>query len=842
MGVVFRAHDPELDRPVAVKLLVAARASGTEGTQRLVREARALARLAHPNVVEIYDVGTWSAGQTPPRSVFIAMELVSGRTLDRWLAQEEPRAPEILEVYEQAGLGLAAAHRAGLVHRDFKPSNAIIDAEGRVRVLDFGLARLVGDATSGTTRAGSASEAPEERSDPTEDRLTRTGIAMGTPMYMAPEQHAGHDADARADQYAFAVALWEALLGTRPFAGRSIDEIAAAKRQRAPNRGSATPRVPARVTRALGRALHPDPGQRFESMDALLSALTGRKRSRWAMGLGATAALAITGLAVAGSSHDDPCRDVGQELEAVWTSARKAEVGERFLATELAFAPQTWKRVSAQLDAYAQEWTSVRTELCLAAAAEHEGAGIETDRRRACLDQRRAQLATMLDVFATAQVADVMRAADSVAHLQSPGECRDLAGVDERQPTPDAPELARDVAAVREVLARVDALQQAGRIEQAEEAAERAESMASGLDYPPLALEVQLRLGRVDQSAGRYEDAARRLEEVALAASGAGRDHIAAQTKSSLVAIVGYHLADFDAAQRWGRDARAHLARLHSPGMLEARLENSLGQAAERAGRLEDARRHHEASVALREQLLPRGHPDLGSAMLNLGNAYHLDGKHEEALALYDKVLVIWESHLGPDHPDLGGLHANLGSVAFNLGRTDNARRHLARSLEILELAYGPEHPDVAVALVTLADVLSETDPVEAREAYRRALQIFEAALGPEHPNVAVCANNLGHLLADQGEVEAGLALFAKAVGIYEAALGPEHRQLAEPLHALGKAKLELGQPGAAEPLRRAVALFESGGAPDETLDEARETLARAERGGPTPPGVAAPP
>ncbi|MBL8743732.1 MAG: serine/threonine protein kinase, partial [Myxococcales bacterium] len=207
MGAVLAAHDPELDRTVALKILhESAGDERGELRDRLAREARAMAKLAHPNVVAVYDVGADPAsGQ-----LFVTMELVDGTTLRDWL--RTPRSSRaILDVFMAAGTGLAAAHAAGLVHRDFKPENVLVGRDGRVRVGDFGLAR--------PPRGAAASDAPLS---PT---LTRTGAIIGTPAYMAPEQFLGEAADARSDQFAFAVALFEALRGERPFAGASLREL-----------------------------------------------------------------------------------------------------------------------------------------------------------------------------------------------------------------------------------------------------------------------------------------------------------------------------------------------------------------------------------------------------------------------------------------------------------------------------------------------------------------------------------------------------------------------------------------------------------------------------------------
>ncbi|NVB78397.1 MAG: serine/threonine protein kinase, partial [Kofleriaceae bacterium] len=217
MGRVYEAYDAELDRAIALKVLRPELAVAQSLTERLVRESRLMAKISHPGVITVYDVG-----RTGP-SVFIAMELIRGETLGAYVARTRPRWREVVELYERAGAGLAAAHRAGIVHRDFKPDNALVELVGdsavRVVVTDFGIAR----ATS--IRDEHEHGIIGRRSDP---HLTSAGVAIGTPAYMAPEQLDGSAVDLRADVFAFAASLWEALFGVRPFPGQTVDEIRAA--------------------------------------------------------------------------------------------------------------------------------------------------------------------------------------------------------------------------------------------------------------------------------------------------------------------------------------------------------------------------------------------------------------------------------------------------------------------------------------------------------------------------------------------------------------------------------------------------------------------------------------
>jgi serine/threonine protein kinase len=260
MGTVLEAYDAVLDRKVALKVLHPT--LDERHALRLVREAQALAKLSHPNVVHVYE-----AGEVEGRT-FIAMEVVHGRTLREWQEQERPQWRACVEAYLQAGQGLAAAHAAGLVHRDFKPGNCIIDADGRVRVLDFGLVRGLERAPD--EEPSEAAKAGDERLAPT---LTRTGVVLGTMAYMPIEQLDGKPVDARGDQFSFCVSLYEALYGERPFAGESLEQLAEALTSGTVRPAPASARVPGKLRSVLLRGLSADPSARWPSMTELLREL-----------------------------------------------------------------------------------------------------------------------------------------------------------------------------------------------------------------------------------------------------------------------------------------------------------------------------------------------------------------------------------------------------------------------------------------------------------------------------------------------------------------------------------------------------------------------------------------
>ncbi|MCE9580620.1 MAG: protein kinase [Deltaproteobacteria bacterium] len=296
MGVVFAADDPQLGRRVAVKVLhreVMAGLRGDEARARLLREAQAMARLTHPNVVRVHELAR------DGDQLFVVMELVLGRSLVEWL--RAPRTPAaILDVFAAAGAGLAAAHAAGLVHRDFKPDNVLVAASGEVRVTDFGLACASGEALA----------RDDDRIDPLALAITHTGAIVGTPRYMAPEQFLGQPVAAAADQFGFCVALYAALYGEPPFAGdrygELMDSVVEGRLREAP----AASAVPSAIRAVLVRGLAAAPAARFPSMDALLDALRaartpGSRTRRLAPALVAASAAAVAAIALmAGAATD----------------------------------------------------------------------------------------------------------------------------------------------------------------------------------------------------------------------------------------------------------------------------------------------------------------------------------------------------------------------------------------------------------------------------------------------------------------------------------------------------------------------------------------------------------
>ncbi|MCA9704695.1 MAG: serine/threonine protein kinase, partial [Myxococcales bacterium] len=454
MGRVLRAYDPKLQREVALKV-VEANVFQPTARNRLLREARLMAQLSHPNVVAVYDVDV-----DPERGVIVAMELVRGATLREWLATRSPSPRQVLTAFVDAGRGLAAAHEAGLLHRDFKPANVLVSADGRVQVTDFGIAK----ARSDTPGEHLEREPPGPWEQPWE-QVTDPGLVMGTPRYMAPEQHAGVPLTPAADQYAFCLALWEALTGAYPF-GPPLRH----NKLEGPPRWPSVLGVPRGVGEVLARGLAADAAARWPSMESLLAGLEAgltRRRRNWSV-LGA---MIVLGLGVGAwqlwrESDDDRishCRSLGDTIDEVWSDTARRRVHDGLLATGVAYAPDTAETVRTWLDRRAEDWRAARTESCLDAEVRGVWEPAVLDRAEWCLDDRRLELSTLVDTLSEADDAVVRRAVDATAELPPVGRCRDVAALAE-QPEPPPPDERSQRERARAELFRARALLAAQRI------------------------------------------------------------------------------------------------------------------------------------------------------------------------------------------------------------------------------------------------------------------------------------------------------------------------------------------------------------------------------------------
>ncbi|MDB4963614.1 MAG: serine/threonine kinase family protein [Myxococcales bacterium] len=804
MGVVYAAHDPRLDRTVALKLIRTELGPvRDELVQRLRRESKALARLSHPNVTTVYELGT-AEGE-----VYVAMEYVAGTNLRAWQVEARRTPREILAAYTRAGIGLAAAHAVGLVHRDFKPDNVLMaqrgSDQGSVKVTDFGLARLGGEVVAVPTDVD-----PQRVRAPSDHELTMTGMFIGTPAYMAPEQFNGDTVDARADQFAFCVALYEALHGERPFRGATVDELRTAVLAGRLEPGRSV-RVPGRVRRALVRGLSPEPARRFASMDALLAAIAPRRGvailAVGGLAAATTAALAATLLSQAPA--EKPCQGAAAEVEAVWSAARRNEVRYAFLATGSPAAAQAWTAVERRIDSYVGGWSAMHVGACEATRVHRQQSEAVLDLRMTCLERRRSELDALVTVFARADVDTVAHAREATASLPDVSPCADVESLNRRTRVPSDPFTRQ----------RHDGLR--GRIDQARAWVEVSNYKAALpalvsivgdpaiQELPALEAEAQLQRAKVLTATTDLGDAEQVLFRALVRAQAARADDLVATAAIDLAYVTGYRSQRAADGKRWLEFAAAAIDGKGGDDLLAVRLATVRANILLKEGKLDEAEAENRKALALVVRRTPGGTLE-ADVLDTLGSSLSMQGKREEAIPMLEKALAIRERTYGTVHSLTTSTRQNLANALGSLRRYDDAFIQYRQVLSASEAMFGREGQEVARVLSNMGQLLQEQHRLaDARPLLERALAIREKAHGPAHPLVARTLANLGYLLLDEHAYADALDRFTRVGTILTAALGPDHPSRADDLAGTGSALLGLKRPAdAIAPLERAVQLI----------------------------------
>jgi eukaryotic-like serine/threonine-protein kinase len=795
MGLVLRAYDPKLQREVALKC-VRTDALGSAGQARLVREARSMARLNHPNVVGVYDV---EFGEHDEHDVILVMEYVRGTTLRTWLEAQPRSSREIVEGFVAAGRGLMAAHKEGLLHRDFKLDNVLVGEDGRVRVTDFGLARTVQTGTSASEDGDARSPSNERMIGSVDSRelegvsveLTEAGAVMGTPRYMAPEQYVGLPLDARTDQYAFCVGLWRALAGRWPFEarGRALFE---AKRA-GPPAWPSNVAIPRHVVDALRRGLSPDPAERWPSLETLLLELQ-RDPSRRRRRLAILGALVLAGVGTWGLQAMQrartltACVEEGEQIAQTWNDARADAIAAAFEGTGISFAADTWMRARTRLDAHAHAWSETRRQVCERAEVERTLSPELGRAARACLDEHREHLHALLGQLAAPNATAVQKAATASASLPLASVCTDETRLGPWTELPDDMQVRDRVTALRSRLSDSAAALVMGQSDDALEHAQTVLEEAMAIGWSPLLAEARLAVAYAHEGLGSYEEARAAAEETFFEAGAIGREELALQASTKLIFIIGNHLAQHDEALHWGRLAQMLLQRTsRSDNFLEAGLLASLGSVHSVRGEHAEALESHERALAIREKVLGSKHLEVAKSLNSIAIVQQKRGESVKALEFNARALAILEETLGPEHPQVALSLNNIGTVHQARGEAAQAFELWERALAILERALGPEHPQVAMPLYNLGVVYqARGEAARAFELYERAQTILEKTFGSEHPSVATVLSSRGALHSDRKEYAEALELNERVLDIREKALGPEHHHVAQSLHNLG--------------------------------------------------------
>ncbi|MBL8955572.1 MAG: protein kinase [Myxococcaceae bacterium] len=751
MGVVYSAYDSELDRRVAVKVL---RQAGREKDRaRLTQEARAMARLSHPNVAAVY--GVESAGGRD----FVVMEFIVGVTARRWLEAERSTA-EVLDVFLQAGRGLEAAHQAGIVHRDFKPDNVMVRADGRVSVLDFGLAR-----PTGTSVAASAAGAV---TSPTS--LTETGTVMGTRRYMPPEQQAGEATDARADQYAFCVSVHEALWGAAP--------------GEAPTKG---PKVGAELVRALEKGRSANAADRHPDLSALLEVLERARapvRRPWLFGVAGLIVLVVAGFLYA-RPNAGLCAGGEAEVAEVWGAPLRAAVVQR-----LAVAKLDGAHVPEALDVYAARWALAHRQACEATRVRGEQSEDLLDRRMVCLAARRAALAATATLLAS-ESGSPGQALQAVGNLPVIAECADARALLEVVPPPAGLKARAQLTQVQEALAKARATFELGRTDEAEPLTANVVKEARALGWAPALAEALLLSSYVLNVAGRTtecEDAAWQ----ALAATLAARDaRLEAAAWVSLAGTVANIMRRYAEGERLFAVAKSRLDLLPSEELLAARWYRAHGQALAHAGDLKAAIASTGEAARRFEALGLPSPAQLAHTYRVLCDHYTVAGQYPEGIAAARKAVAASESD------PTGGSHlARSLSVLANVLRKahqfDEARDVLMRA--VTEAQKAGSRLSVAQAWGTLGELERDAGRLDAAA---RAFQMEVAQTEPwpmPNPYRGEALGLLGDVQIEQGETEEAERNLRKAAALFDASGLRDELDTLPARSALGRALIANGK------------------------------------------------
>jgi eukaryotic-like serine/threonine-protein kinase len=658
MGIVLEAIDPDLERAVALKILHPELSSGTPGrdaADRLTREARAMARLAHPNVVTVFEVG-WSGDR-----IFLAMELVKGTTLRGWLAARPRTWRAITAMLVAAGRGLTAAHQAGMVHRDFKPDNVLIGPDGHPQVGDFGLVASVADPPGG-------------------DAWPPLATAAGTPAYMSPEQWRRRPIHPRSDQFAFCVTLWEALYGERPFVGdapaleRAIcDGVIREPRQR---RG-----VPRWLHAAILRGLAVDPARRWPELAGLLDHVARRsRRSRWRRAAAAASAASIAGLAVAlpPGAPVDRCPPPLAQLAAVWSEPREAIVRGVVQARDPAHGAARAAAASDAITRRGKTWLAHHVAACRASRIEGRQSDSLLARRLACLDRGLVTLdQAIVQLAGAATPADIDGATAAVRALPALDGCADLGALRDALEPPRDPAARRELQAIDRELARLTVAHRAGQLDP--DAGRGVVSVSRALGYLPRLADAIDLWADLLIDAGRADAALAPLHELTTVAAAAHEDAIAARAWLRLIRIRGALLAQPDRATPLVASAIAAIARAGNPVELRADLLDVQASLAEARGDPAGAHALRAEAIALldRSGAGTPGHDALtdrrAAAELALGQLLVAARRPRDAVPVLRRALALREAIDGRDHRALATIANLLGESLALAGQPEQA-------------------------------------------------------------------------------------------------------------------------------------------------------------------------
>lgn len=839
MGVVYRAFDTKLRRTVALKLHY--RGSVQRRTQtRMLREAEGLARLTHPNVVTVYDTGTFEGG------VYIAMELVEGQTLDQWLKSAPRSTRERLDVLVQAGQGLAAAHEAGLVHRDFKPENVLIDATGRVRVIDFGLVKADADVSNdgevtvdadvpsdrdeaAARRAATAQAAfrpGETRGEPPaprdevdasgeagadaslfDARLTRVGARIGTLLYMSPEQRLGEVVNQASDQFSFCVTCFEAFTGELPFPLLPEEEFfgAVVTGQVTKTRAG----LPRALRESILRGLAFDPTHRHASLKSLLEEIVPRNKGRMAalLAIAVTSLVTAIGLSLSVADRDfERCADGSGVAREMWAPQDAEQVNHRFRVVAGAHGEATATRLNERMNALVASYSEEHIAACRATHAEHVQSEQLLDARMACLQRAHATTKLLTRAWREADLDAVDSASSAVTRLEGMVRCE---GVEEGGAGTRAPDGVSRVQydAWMQRFDRGAALRLVGKYSEAERELSELFAEVAEIDSPVLTARIGSALGEVLTVMNEFARGDRVLRDAIRDASLAGLESLALKTatvRADLLASSGQRTAARVLLEtvRWRMHDRPKYAALEFDAAISA------GWIYNEEEKYSEADREYEAATRLMHAADAVAIASLKSYLSELRIN---QGRPEEALVLAREAYEKTRDALGDEHPSTVVFLTYLALAERGVGRLADARAHMAFVLEVDIRRFGESHRDIAIDYDVLSQIARDAGEYEdALHFARRAYEVRKGVYGAESPSTL--AQNVAAAEAALGQTQVARARFRETVAdLRRAAAPPSDLKPALEAFALfevGQHNWDAAQPLATEVHELAQALY----------------------------------
>ena len=777
MGDVFRGVDERLDRQVAIKALRPDGRLTASMRMRFLREAKILSRLDHPCICRLFDLV--EEGDQP----CLILEYVSGQPLDEILGEfDEIR---VVSLGAQIAEALAAAHREGVIHRDLKPGNVMLTDDGSIKILDFGIGRLMEDVKS--------EQGPEDQASdhlPTNAGDTLAGTVIGTPRFMSPEQARGEPVTPASDLFSFGLMLCALSSGRSPFADKEIAPLLI-------DVAEGNIEIPAGISPPLRQLIteltHPEPRKRPTAEETtrrlrLIKMAPKRRRQRLIGGvLVGLSIIAVIGALVMGKRLGEGryrCQDFDLHLEGVWDPSRAQALDNAF---SNAGADGVSRSLTPILDAYAEDWVSLRSNACASTWVRGELSPEAYDLSIACFDRRLEEFASLITILSEDPEATRNKAAQAAHALTSLQSCLDVHLLSAEVPLPDDPVRRDRVDQLRRQLARLKAQYDTGFYAEGWIGIEELESDITEADHPPLSAEFFYLKGLIAEKGGEMEIADSALENAILFGQAGRHDRIVAQAWVRRVWLHGVILSNFDMAQTAINFARSVIDRIEGDPGLEGALANHRGVIESVRERPKAALSFFLEALALRREAFGQSHPKIASTMNNCSLAMMDLGQEEQALAMAEDAFEMYFDLLGPDHPKVYVALDGMASILRHLGRMDEAAQLQNRAIALAESVYPPGHPEIGVLKSNLAKRLVKNgQPEKAKILARKAIMILTDTVGRESVTTANAWFNLAISAEQVGDWPTVVEAASSASSIYRAKLGGSNRTTIEADMILG--------------------------------------------------------